>query len=637
MSSLTRRVLFCASIGLSLAVRADPPTLQQDSHAARLHSLAAREAQLQALSAMPGADVEYRAYGRLRKVEGHTGIFVAGVARLKRGDSAAALFQKTKQILLANGAESLVVRESGRSPIGAGQFVFTDQVIDGIPVIDARVNFIVDSHDEILMINSLFVPQGKARTAPQISMQAAKTELEQFLAEAQQADEGSVKIGTEGSLAFWTDFGKEATPRLLWILDAQYSQGGEPKLVRFGVDSTSGDIRYSEQRSFGLNRTVYTNAYRTTVATPTAGNLLWVEGSPNSGDPQAFSIYNRVINPIQTWSGTPFAYDVLGLVAHYGLPNSGDALQSFFIYGTDYKPYLIFGDSRASDDDVIAHEYGHGLFVGRVPNQPPSIRFYDEWFAGNEFWADLSAVTTDIRRFGVSNGSWAISDTRDWRDPKSKSTNFNDWYPSRYFTNPFLGVRYANSTIFGHAVYLMINGGRHRRVGQSALGGPIPDINVPAADPLQIKEVLSYGLWLVALYNDEFNGPNFKARTIAAANQIYGPGGVLNTVERAWTAVGIGFNCSGPPSTPNPTITNHYCMGQYDIDWTAMPGVKYHGMVIPLSGAWDVNGQTVLDGALSHCGLNLGTSSKFRMRACNACGCSAWTHDHYMQYYRPCL
>jgi hypothetical protein len=46
------------------------------------------------LSAIPEANVRYGPYGRLRKLEGRTGIHLADLSRLKRGDSAATLFQK---------------------------------------------------------------------------------------------------------------------------------------------------------------------------------------------------------------------------------------------------------------------------------------------------------------------------------------------------------------------------------------------------------------------------------------------------------------------------------------------------------------------------------------------------------------
>lgn len=231
MCSLSHCVFFLVGVVASLSAQADPPKLQQEPDAARLYGLAAREAQYQALSAIPEAEVKYGKYGRLRQLDGNTGIRVADATKLKRGDSAGPIFQKLKHVLLANGAESLVVHQAGRSPIGTSHFVVTDQVIDGIPVIDARVNILVDPSGEILMVNSLFVPQGKASRTPQISLQAARAKLTQTLVDPAQVDKGSAQVSTAGSLAFWTDGGNEETPILLWMIDATISRQGESQTV----------------------------------------------------------------------------------------------------------------------------------------------------------------------------------------------------------------------------------------------------------------------------------------------------------------------------------------------------------------------------------------------------------------------
>lgn len=634
MRNLVQGVLFSAvGVLLSLAAHADPPALQQDRGAARVYDLAAREAQYQELAAIPGAKVQYGKFGRVRQLDGPTGFRVPQAVKLKRGDSADPLFQKVKRILLANGNESLVVRESGPEPGGSNRFLFTDQVIDGVPVIGGHVNFIVKPTGEILMMNSLFVPEKGAKRTPNVSINVAKDNLKRTLIEAQLADEGSVDLGAEGSLAFWTDEGRAEVPRLMWMVDAQFTRKGEPHVVRFGLDAETAEILHSQQLRFDLHRTVYTYRYLTSTPTPLSSQLLWVEGNPNGSDSHALSIYERVVHPVNAWRGIhPFAYETLGLIAHWGV-----AKNAGFIYGTDSKPYLIFSDERAFDDDAIAHEYGHGLFQGWVPHQPSGVRFWNEWFAGNEFTADLSSVMTDIYRYGVRGETWAITDLRNWQDPDSKGSSFIDWYPHRNYGNPLIGLGYANSTIFGHAVYLMINGGTHNRTGAAALSGPIPNINVPQADPLQVKNVLAYGIFLVKLYNDHFDGPTYKLRTMQAASQLYGPAaGVLNTVERAWTAVGIGYNCSSPPPVPNYQVWPGYCKGRHTITWTAQPGVKYHGEVRPYHLGWDFAATTSVDGAVSQCKVNPSGPAAYHMRACNGCGCSDWSYDHDLEYWNIC-
>lgn len=624
------RNLFLGVLGVSaLSTQADTPKLQTSAEAAELYDLAAREAQFRAISAMPQVDVEYGAFGRVRKIEGHTGIFLPQRAQLQPGKKADELARRVQGLLMADAADTLVVVVAGRAPIGDGDFVFTEPTIADIPVIDARVNFVIGADGEVQTINSLFVPRGNAPTTPDISAQAAKAKLLEQIPEGATLD-----IQSEGSLAFWTNQGQEASPHLLWMFDATYSKDGESQLVRFGIDAATGEIRHSQSLSSHLNRSVYTNGYRSSATTPTTSALLWTEGSPGS-DAQGLSMYNLVVHPIQTWypGGHAFAYETVGLVAHYA--TTSDA---FHIFGTDpgNKSYIFAGDQRALDADTIAHEYAHGMF-GRIGNQPSAFAWGNDWFAGNEFFGDASAVITDIRRFGMTAASWQITDLRNWENPQSMGSLFNDWYPERYFANP-LSPRYSNSTIFGHAVYLMIHGGLHHRHGVTTFAGTIPDIDVPAQSYLHIQKALSQGLYLIALRQQQFTAQNYKAVTIEAATTTFGTAsGIPFTVERAWTAVGIGYNCSAPPPMPDPTVQTDYCRGRHTIAWPAIANAKYHGQIVAYPWPWDsLQAQDVIDGTMTSCRQNISTYSRFHMRACNACGCSAWTPDAWMEYWNTC-
>ena len=375
MSSSKIRILFLSiSLLSSLAAQADGPTLQLSASSARIYSLATREAQYQALWAMPAVELEYGPHGRVRKIEGHTGIFAANGKVLKRGDDVGALFDGLKPVLLANGAESLIVRHRGVAPIG-GHYFMTDQFIDGIPVLDARVNFVVDLNGEITMVNSLFVPQAGVSRTPKLSSHAARTRLTHLFADPRIADEANVQAASGSSLAFWTNWGEEERPRLLWLFEVRFSKDGERKHVRFGVDANTGDVPYSEQLTFGLNRTVYTHNYRSDTNLPTSAGLIGTEGNPPVGNSPALMIYQNVVNPINAWAGTSFAYDAVNLIANWGVPGDyGSATR--VVSGSKY---LFFNDAR-TDVDSVSHEYGHGLYIPHVPNVPASIYFiYDEW------------------------------------------------------------------------------------------------------------------------------------------------------------------------------------------------------------------------------------------------------------------
>lgn len=635
MKILQRHGLFGLAIFLALSVQAEPPAFQQDPAAARLYDLPTREAQYRALAALPAADVTYGRFGRLREVKGATGIFVPGAEKLKAGDRADVLLQKVKPMLMASGTDSLVVRSTGNVPSGDERFYNTTPVIDGVPVIDAQVNFLVDQSGQITLINSLFVPKGAASSRPYVSLHQARLKLQEHLGGL--ADKGSLQLGAGGSLGFWTDGGTLEAPRLVWLIDASYSQNKEFSAGKYVVDATSGEILFSRGGAHGLNRTVYSNNYLSVLTAPPASRLMWTEGNPNPQYPAALNIYNRVIYPIDAWSGrNAYAYNVLGLVANWGSP-TGDG--AWAIFGQDQKPYLFFSDKRSSDDDAIAHEYGHPLFFWSTSNsvEPPRERRWDEFFIGNEFWGDLSAVTTKTHRFGVNASSWEISDLRSWSNPQSRGVLFNDWYPHRFFAWPLDPAR-SNSTIFGYAVYLMVNGGQHRRAGATALQGPISSIQVPAAPYDDIRAVLVRGLFDIGVSQLPFTAQNFANRTTNVAAALYGSGSTVhNAVKNAWIAVGINKDCSVPPSTPLVNITPQYCKGRHDITWSWTPSVKYHGQAVTANRAWDSDYTVdVVDGTNATCKQDVLTYTRYRMRACNACGCSAWSVDQYMEYWKIC-
>jgi len=243
-------------------------------------------------------------------------------------------------------------------------------------------------------------------------------------------------------------------------------------------------------------------------------------------------------------------------------------------------------------------------------------------------------VLTKIRRFGVSDSSWQITDLRNWQNPQSMGVLFNDWYPSRYFANP-LQPEYSNSTIYGHGVYLMIHGGMHRRHGTVTLGGTIPDINVTAQSWLHIQKVLSQGLYLLALNNEQFTAQRYKARTIEAATATFGAAsGIPVTVERAWTAVGIGYNCSAPPARPQLTAIDR--CPKWKLTWPVVVGATtYHGQANPQALGW-LNPTTIIDGNFNQCTQQVSTYTQARVRACNGCGCSDWSNEVTMFKWPQC-
>jgi len=265
-----------------------------------------------------------------------------------------------------------------------------------------------------------------------------------------------------------------------------------------------------------------------------------------------------------------------------------------------------------------------------------AIKFWDQWFAVNEFYGDLSTLLTDVHVNGTTD--YRVTDVRNLDNPKSRPGDFRDWYPDRRFAG-LSDVAYSNATIYGHALYLMVHGGYHARAGQQSqpiLGDTIPNIHVPPIpNAYHVADIFAHALLDITFLQNKVNGETLAAATIAAANAHYGAAWA-NSVQAAWAAVGIRFGCSAPPAVPNPIYTNHFFLGRYDINWTQIPGVSYHAERGSTIQNWDLTGVTVTDGRLGSCSTQVASYSRFRMRACNGCGCSDWTPDYYINYYSPC-
>jgi Zn-dependent metalloprotease len=631
-----------------------PPTLQTSTAAARLYDAAAREGQYRALRAMAKVEIQYTQLGRVELVEGSTSLF-ASVAGLKKGDSPDELARQLAPILMASASDGLRVQSIDDRKLrsqgleSGGYDLFLEQTINGLPVIDATVNLRTSPSGEIVVISSRFVPALGVSRSPVLTLTAVQDIVARDLVVGGLAVKDSVNVDPAGELAYWTDAGKLERPVLVWVVHVSYrTPEGETASAAVSADATTGEVRSLLNDAFGMQRKVYSLNWRSdwNVA---PWYLLWNESPPNFGDTYPLTMYNNVVKPRNLWAALGWNYEAVNLVAHWGESNNA-------LFATKNGYSIIAGDDVALAVDTVAHEYGHGVYLNHAP--PQASEWFSEWHAINEFYADLSAVFTDMadrsEQF-ADPATWQISPIngaplRDLSFPKNPITyqaalqDYRDWYPKRSWCCNQSSVSHRNMTIYGHALYLLRHGGVHSRAGQRWSTGPfsftgdtIPVITVPKiSDNQMLKTIFVQALANMKLYNATMNGPNMKTYTANVASALWGP--VIKTnVETAWKAVGIGHSCSAPPARPTYQLSPWYCKGKYDISWTQQSGVTYNAQVAPPLFSWDSYGQTITDGEVNSCQANVPSRSRFRMRACNGCGCSAWTVDDWLEYYNPCL
>jgi Zn-dependent metalloprotease len=194
----------------------------------------------------------------------------------------------------------------------------------------------------------------------------------------------------------------------------------------------------------------------------------------------------------------------------------------------------VFGDGDgktmaplSSGMDVVAHELFHG-----VTQSQSGLLYEGESGALNESLSDVFACLVEMDR---NDGNWTIGEdvaARPLRDLADPAKTGNPAHMSRYVHLPItpdndMGGVHMNSTIPSHAAFLVSDG------GPFPMGGGV----VTAIGDAKMQAIW----WRAA---SVYLGPrarfaDFAAATRAAAEDLYGDGPEVATVDTAWRAVGV--------------------------------------------------------------------------------------------------
>jgi hypothetical protein len=224
---------------------------------------------------------------------------------------------------------------------------------------------------------------------------------------------------------------------------------------------------------------------------------------------------------------------------------------------------------------------------------------------------------------------------RNWQTPILVSefgVLYRDWFPQRTFIPPSQppGGDYLNSTIMGHAFYLLTTGGQHYRAGLPGSG--VPQIPVTGIGYQAARDIFYAALRAPALTSTS-NFFNLRDITVGVALPAH-----QSSVHQAWAAVGLDYDCSSAPQTPQIQVWPGYCLGRNKITWNAVPGAaKYHGQATRVQLGWAL-ASTIVDSDVTECKQNIPPGGDWwvRVRACNGCGCSGWSPQGLMQYWNTC-
>ena len=150
--------------------------------------------------------VEYSLHGPVELLHGITGIVLpADIANRTEGSSADDILRLFADILLANGTESLTVREH-REHFGSERSLRLTQSIRGIPVLEGGVSFSYDSATrQVTGVAAHFVPDRDLPRRPRLTAKQAEQVVPKALAIAERIKASGVQIMDGTHLGYYAE------------------------------------------------------------------------------------------------------------------------------------------------------------------------------------------------------------------------------------------------------------------------------------------------------------------------------------------------------------------------------------------------------------------------------------------------
>jgi bacillolysin len=245
---------------------------------------------------------------------------------------------------------------------------------------------------------------------------------------------------------------------------------------------------------------------------------------------------------------------------------------------------LIFGDGYVdfrpvASLDAVAHEYGHGI-----------TDFQIGWGLTGDpraFSEGLSDIWGAIMEYRINPGSvWKIGEQIDLDyDCLRNIQSTNNTYARMKIADTYSSTQYnedeedfyVRSGVFSHWFYLLVNGG----TGTNGVGNSynVTGIGIDEAEDLIVEAVFNNYLDNLTTYSAIRTAMVNAARSLCS-NQN---GALVNQVESAWHAVGVGTQptiatISGPTlicSSPNSTFVLSGRPAGTTVAWTKSANLDY--------------------------------------------------------------
>ncbi|MFV2062318.1 MAG: M4 family metallopeptidase [Chloroflexota bacterium] len=351
------------------------------------------------------------------------------------------------------------------------------QVRDGIPVLGGEIVVQVSAQGEIVSaVGEVLPSRAKAPTRPRLKVGRARSIAREWLAREAGRPARVVKVRSEGLGLFDPRIMGDPTQlrggvRLVWQIDAQVpARAGKPADRRLVlVDAEADRVLTSIGRIHGTDRRVCDNRNVAGRSFRCNGPFARTEGQGSSGIADVDAVY-RLMGVVDAYFRGRFGRD--------GIDGRGGRMKATVRYCPSFgcpwrnaewhwaEQQAVFGRGWARADDIVAHEYTHGLLDAGAP----LVYFYQSG-ALNESFADVFGELIDLSYSRGTDTAWTrwkigedtpVGIFRDMKDP----TRFGhaDRVRSPLWQNgksDFGGVR-RNSGVGNKAAFLIADGGTFR-------------------------------------------------------------------------------------------------------------------------------------------------------------------------------
>lgn len=376
----------------------------------------------------------------------------------------------------------------GTGRVGAGLANATvrfEQVRDGVPVMGGEIVVQLSATGEVLSAAGEVLPSGaRATTTARITALRARGVAATWLSRQADRPRRAVTTRSEG-LGIYDPrvmddpFLAPGGRRLVWQIDARLPAVGkkpaEHRLVL--VDALGGGVFHSISRIREADRRVCDNRNVSGKGWLCQAPFARSEGQTASGIGDVDALYRLM--------GVTYDY-YFGRLGRDGVDGQGARMKGTVRYcpsqgcpwnNAEWKwsqQQAIFGRGWAKADDIVAHEFTHGVLDHEAP-----LFYQYQSGAINESFADVFGELVDLSHSGGKDTAWTrwkigedtpVGTFRDMKHPPRFGHPDRVRSPKWHKGSSDSGGVHRNSGVGNKAAYLMAEGGSFRGYSIKAIG-----------------------------------------------------------------------------------------------------------------------------------------------------------------------